>query len=103
MKNQFPFNRYVPSDKVLDICFEGIYNVVVEIREGNLPLSFLHTASFNLSIAEAAMKQVCETFPNDSVYIFRREADILVKMSERLVARPSSSAVRPQPEFRMTL
>ena len=102
MKDKYPFNRYVSHDKLLDICFEGVYNVVVEVRETGTPVYFLHTASFNAQIAEMALRHVSETFPNESVYVYLRQADELVCLSQRVV--PSTEVkLRPEPSFRMTL
>ena len=70
MMHEYPFNHYVTLDKILDICFEGVYNVVVEVRESGKHLAFLHTSTFNIQIAQMAMSHLVSVFPNDSIYIY---------------------------------
>ena len=96
MINQYPFNAYVSPDKIIDLCFEGIYNVIVEVKESGKRLAFLHTATFNIQLAQMTMDFLVSIFPNDSLYIYKREADTIVKLNERVVERED-------PGFLMTL
>jgi len=103
MKDQYPFNRYVDPEHLLEICFEGIYNVVVQVRESGQPLCFLHTATFNVQVANAAFKQVSETFPNDSVYVYLRQGDDLTPVSQQSSTQSTKETNRTELPFRMTL